>query len=280
GEEMKRLDSHQHFWRYSLADYPWIGPGMQALQRDFLPDDLEPLLQEVRIDSCISVQARPDVVETRWLLQLASNHRSIAGVVGWVDLCGGRAQEQLEVFYSHQLFCGVRHLVQDEPDDDFMLREDFQRGVSLLSAGGLVYDILIRPRHLPFALRFVDNFPDQLFVLDHLAKPPIATRDRTEWEKGFLALGKRDNVYCKLSGMVTEAGWSRWKVNDFRPYVDAALRAFGPRRLLFGSDWPVCTLAATYRQVVELADRLTSDLSPAERRQIWGENARRVYGVD
>ncbi len=276
---MRRVDSHQHFWRYLPAEYPWIGPGMEALRRDFLPADLQPLMQQSGIDSCIAVQARQHLAETRWLLQLADNHPFIAGVVGWVDLRSGLVQEQLEELCSHPRFCGVRHLVQDERDDDFLLLEEFQRGVSLLSSSGLVYDILIRPCHLPVAIRFVDSFPDQLFVLDHLAKPSIGAEDRTEWEKGLLALGKRHNVCCKLSGMVTEADWSRWRTVDFRPFAEAALEAFGPQRLLFGSDWPVCELAASYQDVVALAERLTVHLSEAERSLIWGENARRIYAA-
>lgn len=274
-----RIDAHQHFWIYKPEHYPWIGEGMDVLRRDFLPADLDPLLASVEFSGSVVVQARQSVEETEWLLELADRHASILGVVGWVDLCSPRVEEQLERFAAHPKMKGVRHLVQDEPDDAFMLRDDFQRGIGLLERHGLTYDILIFPRHLPYAVKLVEAFPDQPFVVDHLAKPDIKGGAIAGWREEFTRLARFENVYCKLSGMVTEAAWGRWKPEDFHPYLDVALEAFGPERLMIGSDWPVCTLSGEYKPVMEIVLDYVKKLSETEQDQILGANCAAFYGI-
>ncbi len=274
-----KLDAHQHFWQYTPADYGWIGPDMQVLQKDHLPSNLVLLTKSVSIEGTVAVQARQSLVETEWLLNLAERYPLIRGVVGWVDLCSPDLRGQLERFSAYPKLVGVRHVVQDEPDDQFMLRDDFLRGLSLLAEFGLTYDILIFPRHLPVACELVKKFPDQLFVLDHVAKPFIKAGEISPWNADLQRLAAFPNVYCKVSGMVTEADWQTWQPTDFWPYLDVILAAFGPARLMFGSDWPVCTVAGSYEQVVKLVADYTQPLSPTEQAQIWGETARKFYGL-
>lgn len=272
-----KIDAHQHFWRYSPAEYGWIGPAMERLKQDHLPADLTPLLTEAGLDGTIAVQARQTLDETAWLLELADHHSFIQGVVGWVDLCSPDLDGQLERFSAHPKFCGVRHLLQDEPDDHFMLREAFVRGLGLLAEFDLTYDILICPRHLPVACELVAKFPEQPFILDHVAKPFIKDDLLSPWTTDLKRLAAFPHVCCKVSGLVTGADWQHWQPADFRPYLDVVFEAFGPERLMFGSDWPVCTLAATYAQVVELAAGYVERLSETEQAQVWGETARRFY---
>jgi L-fuconolactonase len=274
-----RIDAHQHFWHYSPAEYPWIGAGMQAIARDFLPDDLAQQLTACDLDCCIAVQARSSAAETRFLLDLARDHAFVAGVVGWIDLCAPDADDVLAALADEDRLCGLRHIVQDEPDD-FLAHPDFRRGVGLLARHGLVYDLLIYPRQLDLANAFVRAFPDQPFVLDHLAKPDVTGQHFDDWLRGFRALAECDNVSCKLSGLVTEAKWHAWRPDDFRRYLDAALDAFGEHRLLFGSDWPVCLLAAhDYRAVYTLVADWAGQLSQAARASLFGGNAARTYGL-
>jgi L-fuconolactonase len=235
-------------------------------------------------DGCIAVQARQSLEETRWLLELAEGNSFIRGVVGWVDLCSkdlGSAElrGQLERFAAHPRLVGVRHVVHDEPDDAFMLREDFRRGVGLLKEFDLTYDLLLHPRHLPVAVRLVEEFPEQPFVLDHIAKPFIARGEISPWREDFHALAKLPNVMCKLSGMVTEAKWRAWQREDFSPYLDVALEAFGADRLMIGSDWPVCTLAAEYAAAMQIVMEYVGQLSGDEQAAILGKNCARFYGV-
>ncbi len=274
-----RIDAHQHFWRYSPAELPWIGAHMQVLARDFLPDDLAPALRRSRIDGCIAVQARPDLRENGFLLELAENNPLVRGVVGWVDLCAPDAAGMVAGLARHAKLRGLRHLVQDEPDDAFLLRGDFQRGVAALAAHGLVYDVLIHPRHLVDAARFCADLPEVTFVLDHLAKPDIAHDDRQPWADALRELARQPHVACKVSGLVTEARWHGWRADDFRFFLDTALTAFGPDRLLFGSDWPVCLLAADdYASVHDLvAAWAEANLSEAGRAALFGANAARIY---
>src|SRR5687767_8650355 len=241
-----RIDSHQHFWRYTAAEYSWIDESMGALRRDFLPAEARREMDRARIEACIAVQARQTLEETRWLLELADANPFIAGVIGWVDLQADDAAVQLEPFVDHPKFIGVRHIVQAEPDDRFMLRPAFCRGISLLGDRDLTYDILIYPRHLPVALELVSRFTCQRFVLDHLAKPEIRSGEIHAWENGIRQIAKCPNVFCKVSGLVTEADWRRWTPHDVRPYLDVVFECFGAHRLLVGSDWPVCTVAADY----------------------------------
>jgi L-fuconolactonase len=274
-----RIDAHQHFWRYDAADYGWITDAMPALKRDFLPADLKPLLDDVGFDGSIAVQARHSMDETRWLLELAQSHAFVRGVVGWVDLCSPEAHRHLEQIASDRKLVGIRHAAQDEPDDEFLLRPDFCQGVALLAGFGLAYDILIYPRHLRAAATFARRFPEQRFVLDHIAKPPIAERVMEPWKKDVRALAELPNVHCKLSGMVTEARWRQWRREDFRPYLDTILEAFGPARLMIGSDWPVCTLSADYRSTMGIVMDFIGELSAAEMSAILGGNCAAFYRI-
>ena len=273
----QRIDAHHHFWQYSANEYGWIGDTMEPLQRDFLPDDLRKEMSVAVVDGAITVQARQSLDETRWLLRLAEEHTFLRGVVGWAPLVSGDFPRLVEELAGGAKLKGLRHVLQDEPQQDFMLREDFNRGIRALSGTGLVYDILIYNRHLPTAAEFVDRHPHQAFVLDHLAKPPIRDRKLSPWRKDLKALAERPHVYCKLSGLVTEANWDRWTIDDLRPYFDTVLECFGPSRLLAGSDWPVCLLASTYNRWWQTLDELVSALSDSERAAILGENAVRVY---
>ena len=273
-----KLDSHQHFWSYDAAQYPWIPQG-SPLHRDWLPDDLAPLLHAAGLDGCIAVQARQTVEESRWLLLLADHAAIIKGVVGWVDLRSELVEEQLTELAPHAKFRGVRHVVQDEPDDRFMLGAEFQRGIGKLKAFGLTYDLLIFPKQLPAAIELVQRFPEQPFVLDHIAKPFIKDGTLEPWVAQIRELAKASNVMCKVSGMVTEAKHGAWLAEDFRPYLDVVFECFGSERLMYGSDWPVCLLSATYAQQFGLVADYTRNLAPAQRDAFFGGNAARFYGV-
>lgn len=274
-----KIDAHQHFWHYTPAEFPWIGPRMEVLKRDCLPADLLPLLKANGIDGTVAVQARQSLHETRWLLESADANPFIRGVVGWVDLRSPEVSAQLEEFSPHPKFRGVRHIVHDEPDDDFMLREDFLRGVGTLASFNLVYDILIFHRHLPVARTMVERFPDQRFVVDHIAKPAIREGRTDPWAADLRRLAAFPNVVCKVSGMNTEADWKRWKREDFRPYLDSVFDAFGPPRIMYGSDWPVCTVAGSYADAAGIVSDYVGRLSRDEQEAVWGGTARRVYGM-
>lgn len=252
---------------------------MAALRRDFLPDAARLEMDRAGIDACVAVQARQILDETRWLLDLADANPFVAGVVGWIDLQSPDAAEQLEPFARYPKLVGLRHIVQSEADDRFMLRPAFCRGISLLEDRDLTYDILIYPKHLPAAAELVSRFPRQHFVLDHLAKPNIRARDMREWEKGIRALAEFPLVFCKLSGLVTEADWKNWTAGDIHPYLDVAFDCFGSHRLLFGSDWPVCTVAAEYAQAVALVEHYMADKPEAEREAVMGGNAIRLWDL-
>jgi L-fuconolactonase len=272
-----RLDAHQHFWRYSAAEYGWIDGSMAALRRDFLPVDARREMDLAGIDACVAVQARQTLEETRWLLGLADTHPFVAGVIGWIDLQAVDAAEQLDSFVGHAKLVGVRHIVQDESDDRFMLRPAFCHGISLLHDRDLTYDILIYPRQLPAAAELVARFPRQRFVLDHLAKPDIRSRKIQEWEKAIRALAAFPLVFCKASGLVTEAEWANWTPSDIRPYLDVVYDCFGPHRLLAGSDWPVCTVAADYQRTIALIDDYMKDKPHVEQEAVMGGNAARLW---
>ena len=276
---MTRIDAHQHFWKYSPAEYGWINDSMSVLKRDFLPADLQGLLQTNGIDGSIAVQARQSLEETRWLLELTRDNDFIRGVVGWVDLRSPRLRDQLEEFANNKKLVGVRHIVQDEPDDEFMLRAEFRHGIAQLAEFDLAYDLLLHPRHLPVAVKLVREFPDQRFVLDHIAKPPIAAGTTEPWARDIRALAALPNVACKLSGMVTEARWGKWTQDDFRPYLDAVLDCFGPSRLMIGSDWPVCTVSADYASTLNIVQKFIEPLATSERDAVLGGSCARVYGI-
>lgn len=273
-----RIDAHQHFWHYAAADYPWIGPGMAALARDHLPADLAPALAAREFDGCIAVQARSSRAETDFLLALAERHEFVRGVVGWLDLCAPDAPTAVAGLARQPRLRGLRHIVQDEPDDQFLARPDFRRGVAALAAHDLVYDVLIHPRHLRAAAAFCAALPDVRFVLDHLAKPCIARGEHQPWADELRQLARLPNVHCKVSGLVTEARWHAWRQDDFTFYLDTALAAFGPERLLFGSDWPVCLLAARdHAEVHDLVAAWANRLTPHERAGLFGGNAVHLY---
>lgn len=274
-----RIDAHQHFWRYDPNAYAWITDEMSTLQRDFLPPDLKPLLDKNGFDGCVAVQACHTVEEARWLLDLAHRYDFIRGVVGWVDLCANDAEAQLESLAVDRKFAGVRHVVQAEPDDRFLLREDFCRGIALLDRFDLAYDILVFPRQLAAAIDFVRQFPNQRFVVDHIAKPAIAAGELEPWATLIRALAESQNVGCKLSGMVTEAAWKQWAPQSFERYLDVILEAFGPQRLMIGSDWPVCTLSAEYGDTIRIVTDFIASLSAAEQDSILGGNCARFYGI-
>lgn len=274
------IDSHQHFWKYNPEEYAWINEDMRILKRDYLPEDLEPQLVQCGFYGTIAVQARQSLTETRWLLSLAKSNDFIKGVVGWVDLCSKRLEEQLDEFVSDKVFKGVRHVLQDEPDEFYMLRDDFLKGIRLLKKYNLTYDILIFERHLTQTLDFVKSFPDQIFVLDHIAKPLIKSKRLSPWKENIIRLAQFENVYCKLSGMVTEADWMNWKTEDFSPFIETVLNGFGTDRLMIGSDWPVCQLAGNYADVMEISLKYLSRLSIHERNAVFGLNAQKAYHLE
>jgi L-fuconolactonase len=273
------IDAHHHLWRYNDSDYVWMSDAMTSLRRDFLVPDLEQVAQESGIEGTIAVQARQTTEETEWLLDLATRHHLLQGVVGWVPLCEPDVARFLERFAAESKFKGVRHVLHDEPDDCFMLRADFNRGISLLRDFGIAYDILIFERHLPQTIEFVDRHPNQIFVLDHIGKPRIKERIFSPWEDNLYELARRENVYCKVSGMATEAHWTSWQPEQLRPYFDVVLAAFGPKRLMFGSDWPVVTLAGEYAGWVRTFRSFIAELSPAEQESISSATAKAAYVV-
>lgn len=274
-----RIDAHQHFWVYNPVRDAWIDDGMGVIRKNFLPKDLLPVLQKNNMDGCVAIQADQSINETNFLLELADENDFIKGVVGWVDLRMENLEEQLEKSISFKKLKGFRHIVQAEEQEDFLLRDDFCKGVSLLKKFGFTYDILIYSKQLKFAIDFVKRFPEQFFVIDHLAKPSIRESKIDEWEKEIKLIAAFPNVYCKLSGMVTEADWERWSANDFKPYIEIVLENFGIDRVMFGSDWPVCLVAATYKQCCEILEENTIHFSEEEKKKLWGENAIRFYNL-
>jgi len=274
-----KIDSHHHFWKYSEREYGWIGDRMKALRRDFLPPDLAKEIATAGIEGVVSVQARQSLEETQFLLDFAEGNDFIRGVVGWAPLVSPAVSKDIEKFAARPKLKGLRHVLQDDPDDNYILRDDFDRGIRALRDVGLVYDILIYERHLPQTLTFVDRHPDQVFVLDHIAKPRIKDNVLEPWRANIRRLAERPHVYCKLSGMVTEADWQNWTTEQLTPYFDTVLQAFGPRRLMFGSDWPVCLLAASYQKWVRTVAGAIAKLSADEQARIWGGTAVEAYGL-
>jgi L-fuconolactonase len=270
------VDAHQHFWIYNPDDYGWIEDSMAALRRDFLPADLAPELNRNGFGGSVAVQARQTLEETRWLLELADRTPTILGVVGWVDLRSPKAHAQLAAHAKNPKLVGVRHIVQSEPDDGFLMRPDFHRGISLLEEFDLAYEILIYPRHLPVAGEFVARFPRQRFILDHLAKPQIKSGEIDLWAQGISRLAAFPNVFCKLSGLVTESDWQNWREEQIAPYLDVAFACFGPERLMIGSDWPVCLAASSYSRTVGVVTSYLRGHPPETREAVLGGNARRI----
>jgi L-fucono-1,5-lactonase len=274
---MPVIDAHHHFWRYDRAEYDWIDDTMSALRRDFLAPDLADALRAAGVQGAVSVQARQSLEETRWLLSIAAAHDFIAGVVGWVPLASPALRTELEPLAAGSKLRGVRHVVQGEPDPRFLERPEFNAGVAALREFGLAYDLLVYERQLPAAIAFVDRYPGQVFVLDHAAKPRIRDRVLEPWRTHIRELARRANVYCKLSGLVTEAARDAWTETDLRPYADTVLEAFGPSRVLFGSDWPVCLASSTYERWVATVRTLIDGLTATERGEIMGGTACRAY---
>lgn len=274
-----RLDAHQHFWRYTAEEFGWLTGEMAGLRRDFLPDDLKPELDAQDVDGTIAVQARQSAEETRWLLELAARNSWIGGVVGWVDLRADNVRDELARWATDKKLVGVRHIVQGEPEREFLLRADFQRGIGALEEFGLTYDLLLYPKHLAPALTLARAFPRQRFVLDHAAKPVIRAGLLEPWATELRALAACENVSCKLSGLVTEAQLKGWAQADFEPYLETALEAFGARRLMIGSDWPVCLAGGSYAATTGIVRAFIAQLSEDERVEIEGGACARAYGL-
>lgn len=274
-----KIDAHQHFWNYTAENYLWINDDMPGLKRSFLPQDLKPLLSKNGIDGCVAVQARHSEEETLFLLEMANQNDFVKGVVGWVDLRAENVRQRLETLTQDSYLKGIRHIVQDEPDLHFMLDPAFQRGIAALSDFELTYDILIYPRHLDIASHLIRSFPGQPFVIDHLAKPYIKTRSIEDWQRSISKLAYFDNVFCKISGLVTEADWTDFKDEDLFPYIDVVVKAFGPKRLMFGSDWPVCLLAADYDRVFNIVNSYFEEFTDDEKNAIFGQTAAAFYGL-
>jgi L-fuconolactonase len=273
------IDAHHHLWKYSDAEYGWISPEMRVIRRDFLPADLEPILHHFGIEGSVAVQARQTLEETAWLLELAAKNAFLRGVVGWVPLIeGDEVARHLQRFAGQPKFRGVRHVVQDETDPRYILRADFNQGIRALLEFKLRYDVLIYERHLPAAIEFVDRHPKQVFILDHIAKPRIKEKILAPWDRNIRELAKRPNVYCKLSGMVTEAG-PNWTPQTLAPYIETVLGAFGPKRVMFGSDWPVMLLAADYERWYRTVSMAIARFSKAEQERIMGGTATEAYGL-
>jgi L-fuconolactonase len=273
------IDAHQHFWRFNPVRDAWITEEMAAIRRDFLPGDLAPELDAHGVDATIAVQADQSEAETEFLLGLAEGNRGIAGVVGWLDLRSPEIESRLERFSQFRKLRGVRHVAQGEPDDRFLIRPDFVRGVGRLAKFNLTYDILIYPRQLPAAIELVGSLPDQKFVVDHLAKPEVKAKKIEPWATQMREIAANPNVYCKVSGMVTEADWKNWKREDFEPYLDVVFDAFGTQRLMFGSDWPVCLVAASYDRVKNIVESYVERYAPRAKSAIVGDNAICFYSL-
>lgn len=271
------IDSHHHYWQYNPVEYDWIDDSMKVIRTDFLPEKLDQTIREAGIDGVISVHARQSVEETEWLIGMAHQNKFMKGVVGWLPLIQNDIETYLEKYSGEKILKGLRHVVQGEADPEFILRNDFNRGILLLKKYSLVYDILIFERQLPNTIRFADQHPDQLFVLDHIAKPMIRKNKLSPWKENIQELAKRENVSCKISGMVTEADFVNWTPEQLQPYFEVVLEAFGPDRLLFGSDWPVCLVATSYKNWADLVRETISTFSETEQAKIMGENAVRIY---
>lgn len=277
------IDSHQHYWDLSNTqfNYSWLGEPQHApINQTYLPANLAPHIERAGVDKTIFVQTQHNLEENRWVLSLIEQNDFIAGMVGWVDLAAEDCEDQLAEFKDHPKFVGIRHIVQDEPDDNFIIRPDVLRGMKTLEKHGVPYDLLFFTKHLRHAATVARHVPDLKLVVDHLAKPQIKSRKIDNWAVDLKAAADCPNVYCKLSGMITEADWEHWTAADLKPYVQAALEAFGPERCMFGSDWPVCELAGTYQQVVDVLNETLGSISQSERNQIFGETAAAFYELD
>ncbi len=277
---MKRIDSHQHFWQYNPAEHIWMTDAMQVLKQNFMPADLDSLLPQIGFDGCIAVQARQSIEETNWLLKLANENDFIKGVVGWVNLRSPDIDEVLSGYANQKKLVGVRHVVHDEADDNFMLQPAFQNGIAALKEFNLTYDLLLFAKHIPVALQLVEKFPEQYFVVDHIAKPFISKKEFSPWKEDLKELAKHPNVFCKLSGMVTETKWNDWKADDFQQYLDIVAESFGTNRIMIGSDWPVCTLSGNYSSTMSIVINYANQFSKEISDGILGGNCINFYKTD
>lgn len=275
---MPSIDSHIHFWKYDPKYYSWIDNSMKMLQKDHLPEHVAQTFERNGIDGCVAVQAATSEFETQFLVELAKTHPLIRGVVGWVDLSAENADERLEHFSGYPVIKGYRHIVQSEPDD-FMLNASFRRGIKALAKYNYTYDILVYPRQLVAAENLVGAFPNQVFILDHCGKPSVKSKQPEDWKQNMERLAAHQNVYCKLSGLFTEARWKSWSAGDFYPYLDVVFKYFGKDRLMFGSDWPVMLLSGIYVQWKSLLEKYMQDFIREDKEAVFGDNAVRVYGL-
>jgi len=275
---MRIVDTHQHFWKYDPVNYDWITEQMSVIRRDFLPTDLAEVLTGNKVDSCISVQANQTEEETEWLVKMADENDFIAGVVGWVDLRSNSIAERLHYFRQYKKLKGFRHVLQGE-EPSFMLQKEFLNGIGKLHQHGFTYDILVFPHHLSAVSDLVKQFPDQRFVIDHLAKPYIKDGKIDEWKAAMERISKYQNVYCKLSGIVTEADWQNWTKETLKPYIDAVVQSFGTDRIMFGSDWPVCLVASSYEKWLTVLKEYFTTFSGAEQENVFNKNAGRFYNL-
>jgi len=274
-----RIDAHQHFWLYDPKRDSWITDEMSVIQRDFLPNDISKTLKENNIDGVVAVQADQSHQETKFLVELSQVYKMIKGVVGWVDLRSSNIDTYLEDFRRHDIIKGFRHVIEGEPDGDFLIKDDFLRGIESLTAFDYTYDLLIRPRHYQSTLECVRSNPNQKFMLDHIAKPPIKSQEFEDWAVFIEDLASCPNVLCKVSGLATEADWKNWQLDHFSQYIDHVIKSFGKDRFCFGSDWPVCLLAASYEQSIEIVQDKLKDFTTEEQNQFWGGNAVKFYNL-
>lgn len=276
---MQKIDSHQHFWIYHPVKDSWITADMAVIKNDFLPDDLYPLMVQNNIAGCIAVQADQSEQETLFLLDLAEKNPFVKGVIGWVDLRADNIEDRLEFFSGYQLIKGFRHIIEAETDDQFLLNSQFKNGIALLARYNYSYDLLVRTRHLSAAGKLVKEFPEQRFVIDHMAKPGIRLGELTDWEKELESISQYPNVYCKISGFCTEAHWQNWQTEDITPYLDVVFKLFGPNRVMFGSDWPVCLLAGGYKKTIQVLEDYLKNFSLPDQQKFWGGNALKFYQI-
>lgn len=274
---MERIDSHQHFWNYDPDRQSWMTDSMEILKKDYGPQDLALLLEECQLQGSVAVQASQTEDENEFLLKLAEKNAFIKGIVGWVDLQSQEVSERLSYYSSKDKIKGFRHVIHDEPDIDFMLRPAFLNGIKALKLFGFTYDILIFHYHLPNTLKFIKHFPDQPFVIDHIAKPVINKQEIDDWKKSLTPIAAFPNVYCKISGMVTEAVWGKWKPGDFTPYIDVIVELFGMERIMYGSDWPVCKLSASYSETFNIVKNYFKGFSKVDQDNFFGLNAKQFY---
>ena len=276
---MQVIDAHQHFWKYNATDFDWITDEMAVIKKDFLPQDLSAIYQQNNIDGCIAVQVNQTEEENFFFLNFAEHFNFIKGIVGWIDLQADNIYDRLDFFYQYKKIKGFRHILQGESNRKLMLEKKFSHGISALKKFGFTYDILIFPDQLQYALELVKMFPDQLFVIDHLAKPLIKDNEIEDWKKSIQSFKIFENVYCKISGMVTEADWKNRNAKTFKPYIDVVVETFGTNRIMYGSDWPVCLVAAEYKDVLQIVKNYFSVFSRDEQAMFFGGNAIKFYNL-